>query len=93
MNEWIEVIGTQPTKPLEVDTTSSSFYIYERKDIQEYKDPDNEEDTTKKWKYLERKIPRDKWIIETVQLNKENTDAIMQGMVDLYELQLEGLGE
>ena len=91
MTEWIEVIGTQPTRPSEIDTTSSEFYVYERKDIQEYKDP--EEESIKKWKYLERKIPKDKWLIETAKINKQNTDAIMQGMVDLYELQLEGLGE
>ena len=92
MSEWIEVIGSPPTKPAEIDTSTSEFYVFERKDIQEYKEPDSENVTSKRWKYLERKITRDQWLVETVKRNKENTDAIMQGLVDLYELQL-GIGE
>lgn len=94
MTEWKEVIGTQKERPSEIDTTSSSDYVYERKNITEYTETDDQEEITLKgWKYLERKIPKGQWTVDVTAQNKQNLDAIMAGMIDLYELQLEGLGE
>ena len=93
MSEWIEVISSNPSRPQEVDVESSSFYVYERKNIEAYTETNDEEEVLwKGWKYLERKVSREKWILETTAKNQENVDAIMSGLADLYELQLEGLG-
>lgn len=94
MNEWKEVISSMPERPSEIDTTSSAFYVYERKDIKPYQEQDSEDNVLLNgWQYLERKIPKEQWIINTTALNKENLDALMLGLTDLYELQLEELGE
>lgn len=95
MSEWITVISSQTSKPAEIDILSSAYYVYERKLITAYtqysnSNPEDIEFTG--WRYLERKIPREQWLLETTAQNKLNSDAIMAGMVDLYELQLEGIG-
>ena len=83
--EWRDVIGSQIEKPEEIDTTSSAIYVYERKDIKAYEGEDKEE-SGKKWTYQERKIPREQWLLDQTKSNYENLNAIMLGLVDLYEM-------
>lgn len=91
MSEWKEVIGSQPERPDEIDVTSSAYYVYERKDIQKYEETDDEENVIYKgWKYQERQVPREQWSVETTAKNKQNLDAILSGLVDLYEI---GIGD
>lgn len=86
-SEFIEVIGSQKERPSEIDVTSSAYYVYERKDIKKYEEKDAEETVLwTGWKYLERKIPKEQWELETTATNKQNLDAIMLGLTDLYEL-------
>lgn len=90
MSEWIKVRGTQETRPAETDTESSQEYVYERKEI---KRVDEEgDDGFKGWEYLERVTPKQEWIMRAVAESKATTDAMLQGMADLYELQLEAMG-
>lgn len=87
--EYIEVIGSQSTRPAEIDVTTSAYYVYIRKDIQKYEEKDEDQNVTfKGWKYLERKIPKELWTLEIAKQNKENLDAIMLGLTDLYEISL-----
>lgn len=92
--EFREVIGSQPSRPSEIDTTSSSTVVYERKDIQKYEEKDDAQNIIfSGWKYLEREIPRDKWLIETTAANKQNLDSALEGLADTYLLILESMGE
>ena len=92
MEDFVEVLGSQETRPSEIDTTSSAYYVYERKDIQKYKGTlPGTEIEFEGWKYLERKIPKEKWQLETAANNKQSLDVMMLAIADLYELQLGGL--
>ena len=86
--EWVEVIGSQPEKPEEIDTTSSKFIVYERKDIKPYEEEDKEQ-TGFKWTYKERQIPREQWILDQTKANHEDLVALLSGLIDLYELNAE----
>lgn len=89
MSEWNKVRGTQTARPSETDTESSQFYVYERKEIRRV---DEEGDGGfKGWEYLERVTPKQEWILKAVSESKAATDAMLQGMADLYELQLEAM--
>lgn len=91
-SEFVEVIGSQITRPAEIDVTSSEFYVYERKNIEQYEEKDADQNVIfKGWKYLERKIPKEQWNLETTAQNKQNLDAIMLGLTDLYEMGLGGM--
>lgn len=86
MDEWIEVRGS--VRPLEIDTTSSAYYVYERKDIVKNEDDDTGEVY---YTYLERKTDKTEWFVRATAENKANIDALMSGLTDLYELQLEAM--
>ncbi len=91
-SEFIEVIGSQSVRPSEIDVSSSAYYVYERKDIQKYEEKDEEQNVIfSGWKYLERKIPKEQWNLEVTAQNKQNLDAIMLGLTDLYELGIGGV--
>ena len=88
-NEFNEVIGSQATKPSEIDVTTSAYYVYERKDIKKYQEKDADQNVLfDGWQYLERKIPKELWQLETTKKNNENLNAIMMGLTDLYEMQI-----
>lgn len=90
MSEWTRVRGTQNTRPPETDTESSQEYVYERKEI---KRVDEEGDGGfKGWEYLERATPKQEWVLRAVAESKATADTMLQGMADLYELQLEAMG-
>ncbi len=89
-SEYREVIGSQPTRPSEIDTSTSMSHVFERKDIQKYEVKDEKQNVIfTGWKYLEKKTPIEKWQLQTAAQNKENLDAIMLGLTDLYEISLE----
>lgn len=88
-SEYIEVIGSQPTRPKEIDVTSSAYYVYLRKDIEKYTyEGEGTRPSFTGWKYKERKVPKEQWQMETTAENKQNLDAIMLGLTDLYEMTL-----
>lgn len=88
-SEWYKVRGTQSTKPAEVDTTSSAYYVYKRRNIQWIEE--KEQDTVKDayWEYEEQKLTRDEWQFQTTAENQENIITIMEAIADMYELQSE----
>ena len=85
-SDFYEVIGSQSERPKEIDVSSSEFYVYERKDIQKYEEKDEQQNVIfKGWKYLERKVPKDKWAFEVSAENKQNLDIILLALPDIYE--------
>lgn len=86
-----EVIGS--VRPLEIDT-SSATRVLERKDIEPYEEKDEQQNVIfKGYKYKERAIPKDQWVVETTAKNKISLEAALEGMADTYLLLLEMKGE
>lgn len=93
--DWRKESCVGEEKPLSIET-DSSYYVWERKEYEEIKihvEPrEGEEfepyDITTGWEYLERKITLSQYLAEQQAKNKENIEALMLGMVDLYEMNL-----
>lgn len=91
MYDWEPVIIPGDEMPDEIDSTSSSYYIYLRKDIVPYEEFDDDgQQTFKGWKYLEAKVPNVNYFNDVQIEQNEKIDALMLGMCDLYEI---GIGE
>lgn len=100
--EWYPVISSAEEMPADIDTESSAFYVYLRKDQVPYEEWDGDQLKFKGWKYLECKVDNADWIAdqlrEQVKINaelkeqnavlKEQTETIMLGLCDIYTLQL-----
>lgn len=65
-------------RPTEIDSTSSEYYVYERKNIHE-EVIENENGTTKQWVYQERMYTKE----EYENLNSPTTQMIMQNIADI----------
>lgn len=87
MYKFETVIGSQTEKPKEIDTTSSRYVVYIRKDIEEYTSSD-EGIEFKGWKYKECVVPNNEYLVESLKENKETNETIMLAIADLYESQL-----
>lgn len=85
MYKFETVRGTQSEKPAEIDTTSSQYVVYIRKDIEAFEEMDSEGNQTKGWKYKECVVPNNNYIVDILAEQKETNEAIMLGMCDLYE--------
>lgn len=83
--QWKTVMGD--VKPLEIDTVTSSYVVYEHRNIQEVQVHDNPSDPTSpthtQWQYEERETP----VAEYNELHSPATQKIMQRLNDL-ELQV-----
>lgn len=88
MYDFNTVIGTQTEKPAEIDTTSSQYVVYIRKDIEKYEHTDDQGVTVKGWKYKECVVPNNEYLVEKMTEQKETTEALMLGLCDLYEMNL-----
>jgi len=80
MIDWKVVRSTSQVKPAELDITSSSFYVYERRNIhqEEFNDNMNDEPITE-WVFEERCYTKD----EYSTLNSPTTQLLMQHIADL----------
>lgn len=95
--DWKEeyCIGSIPD---EIET-DSSFYVWLRKDFKITKhtvEPQEGEEfepyeVIDRCDYLEKKITLSQYLAEQQKLNKENTETLMLGLVDLYETLLGGI--
>ena len=81
MYEFEKVRGA--VKPLEIDTESSSFYTYIRKNIKECHEEDFDG-----WEYEECKVLNDEWVVNEIKAINGSINDLMLGLVDLYEMQL-----
>lgn len=76
-------------KPKEIDTESSQYYTYIRKNIEPCIEVNEEGITTfEGWQYDECKVLNDEYVVDQLKQLKEANDALMLGIVDLYEMQL-----
>lgn len=90
MTDYEKVKGTQTEKPQEIDVDSSKDTVYERKDITWVDtNPGDDDNFQPHWEYMERTYTKDEWIALNLKTSVENINALMMGLTDLYELQLE----
>ena len=76
-------------KPKEIDTESSSYYVYVRLDIEPYKQYDDDGEVTfDGFKYREAKFSNEDFLADYVKVLTENNEAILLGLCDLYEQNL-----
>lgn len=87
MYKFETVIGSQTEKPKEIDTESSQYVVYIRKDIEPYENNDNGVEF-KGWKYKECVVPNNEYLVQMVAEQKETNEALMLGLCDLYEQNL-----
>lgn len=80
MTEWQVVQGSQETKPLALDTTSSKVYVYQRRNIERVT-ADCEFGTTEYWQYEERKLTRN----EYADMIVDELTQTQLALVELYE--------
>lgn len=83
MYDFEKVRGS--VRPKEIDTDSSQYYTYIRKDIKKVQEEDPPFDG---WEYLECRVPNDEWAVEAIKAVQESNNALMLGLVDLYEIQI-----
>lgn len=82
---WQIVHGSQLDKPAEFDSTSSNFYVYQRRNIQRVTQ-DLDGVNSEFWQYEERKITHGEY---EKLLADENTN-LQLALTELYENLLEG---
>lgn len=87
MYEFEKVRGS--VEPKEIDTTSSEYYTYIRKNIKEiHEEGSDNSPGFDGWEYEECRVLNDEWAVDQMKQLKENNEALMLGLVDLYEMQL-----
>ena len=73
-------------KPDELDTTSSKYYVYQRRNFQLV----TLNDDSQQWQYEELKIPKSDYLQSRIKsLESENTQ-LQLALTELYESFLEG---
>ena len=82
MTEWEQVYGDE--KPLETDSDSSQFFVYQRKNIERVT-VENEGVTYETWRYDERKLTKDEYArMREAELEEELTQTQL-ALAELYE--------
>ena len=82
--EWYK--SESMDRPLEVDTTTSKFYNYVRKNIEEITEVVDGETVTK-YVWDECKIPKEAWgLYLTQQQQNEDIDSCMVALTEIYEM-------
>lgn len=90
MTEWEKVHDSRPERPAEIDTTSSTSTVYERRNIQqETQEIGFGENTATytEWVYEQREYKQE----EFSQMRSPATQSIMQAISDL-ELSIASIG-
>lgn len=81
---WRLTQNSDSVKPLDVDTESSSKYVYVRKDFEEIPmlDQDGEQIGTH-WQYMENKVPKDDWDVYELQMRNAADIEYLSMMTDV----------
>lgn len=81
---WRLTQNSDSVKPLDVDTESSSKYVYVRKDFEEIPmlDQDGEQIGTH-WQYMENKVPKDGWDVYELQMRNAADIEYLSMMTDV----------
>lgn len=98
MTEWRTVFGTETEKPAEFDTSSSPSTIYQRRNITEETQTDEDGNEVKGWRRDEREMTPDEYnqIRLVGEVVAENTAGIVksvtefqsEAVIDEYTMQL-----
>ena len=96
MTDWKQVRGTQTTRPLEVDTSSSTKTVYLRRNIEQVEIEDSQsEKTVTMWEYEERQMTPEEYSQYLLVQESVNTITTFQkqSVIDDYTADLlkEGL--
>ena len=89
MTDWQIVHSSQDTMPAEFDTTSSAYYVYQRRNVRRVTTED-EFGTSEFWQYDERKLTKDEYNALRAELLETELTNTQLALVDLYESLLEG---
>ena len=88
MTDWRLVYGSQPDKPSELDTTSSSVVVYQRRNIERVT-LTSEGTEYEVWQYEERVLSKEEYTTIRADLLEQELTATQLALVELYEA-LEG---
>lgn len=78
MTEWKRVHGSQKEKPLEIDTTSSKYYVYQRRNIERVRYEDETLKTPYElWEYDERKMTFEEYKQFCAEKNRADIDFLL----------------
>lgn len=76
MTAWIKVQGSQTTRPAEIDTTSSSVTVYQRRNIERITVKCEDGSTAELWQYEERQMTREEYFMMQIEQNYANIDYL-----------------
>lgn len=80
MTPWRQVHGSQETRPIEFDTTSSSVVVYHRKNIERVSFNNDDGSVTELWQYDERQMTREEYNEFRIIQNTADIDYISMVM-------------
>lgn len=85
MTDWQTVQGSQENKPLEFDTESSQFYVYQRRNIHRVEVINENDDTpTLLWEYDERLLTPDEYrLYKEIMINTDSITGIEDALCEL----------
>ena len=89
MTDWQMVYGSQDTMPAEFDTTSSAYYVYQRRNVQRVTTTDFDGNSYEYWQYDERKLTHAEYNALRADLLEQELTNTQLALVDLYESLLE----
>ena len=88
MTEWITVHSSQSEEPKEFDTKSSSFFVYQRRNVKRVEVYNVDDVASELWEYEERKMSRDEYAFMMSERNAElenELTSLQLALCELYE--------
>ena len=76
-------------KPAEFDSSSSKFYVYQRKNIQLVTLHNDAGEPYQQWQFDELKIPKDEFMQSRIQALEDENTQLQLALTELYEEFLE----
>lgn len=91
MKDWHEVHDSRISKPLELDTTSSTATVYQRRHIRQVAVPVENGEPATEWVYEQREYTREEYAAMTSPATKAIMQAVSGLELSVAELAL-GMG-
>ena len=84
ISDWAIVTGSQTNKPSTLDTTSSVFFVYQRRNIERITIDDEMLGAYEMWQYEERKLTKDEYAVMVA----DEITATQIALTEMYERQM-----
>lgn len=85
MDNWKIVRGSQLDKPAELDSSSSKFFVYLRKNIQRVSETNEFGETCEFWQYEELKLTKEAYAaLRAAELEEQLTQTQL-ALTEIYE--------